>query len=441
MNRWERVGLAAALFLGLVALVASMGGQGPGTGISVQGVTNFDSLTLRDNLIVGKATTLGSGGIGVTGNISLSNGNLINTKGAVTVTDQLYVTSQMSGANGLAVTGNVTVTGPASFSSQVTASNGVAATGNITVGTDLDVAGNIVSTSGSVRVNDNTLITGTFGLTGASTLIGNLDMQGIVADSANSLRINDNTLVTGTLGVSSQINAGNGVAVTGNITGTDLDLAGNAFSTSGSFRINDNVLITGTLDASSQINAANGVAATGNVTVTGDIVMAGGHNLWDDAGDVTILDDVNINGDLDVDEQLIASNGIAAVGGITNTGNLSVTAWSFLSGLVGEVSSTQAITANYGITPTDQLIVYISDDGGQASDTVTLDASVSIVNGSYVGQLLIVVYVDTDGATMTIKDNANVQLPSNTDLVLGLNDSAWFLWNGTDWICIASTNV
>ncbi len=163
MSKLERFGLVAAVVLALAALAYQGLKPQPEQQVGVMGVTNLDSLTLRDNLVVGKASSLGSGGLAVTGNISLSNGALINTKGAVTVTDQLYVASQVVALNGVSVAGNVTTTG------QVAAGNGVAVTGNITVGTDLDVAGNAMSTSGSFRINDNTLVTGTLNVSGVAT--------------------------------------------------------------------------------------------------------------------------------------------------------------------------------------------------------------------------------------------------------------------------------
>lgn len=426
--RTKRFGLALALCLALAGLLWACVKEKPQ--VQVQGITNLDSLTLRDDLVVGKRTTLGSGGLALTGNLTMSNVAILNSKGAVTITDNLRMAGVVDDAG-----------------TDVRINDGALITGS------LAVAGNVSDSSTMLRLNDSTLITGTLGVTGTIaagyqmtvadnlTVTGACDLKSNIADSANAnLRLNDNVLVTGTLGVSSQVNAANGVAATGNITaGADVDVAGNIFSTSGSVRINDPLIVTGSLLLSGPIDDPWAVKIDSDVIITGGMNIAG--NFGDQGATLRLNDATLITGTLGVSSQINAAGGIATTGNMTTTGNLSVTAWSLLSGLVGEISSVQAITANYGITPTDQLIVYISDDGGQATDTVTLSAATSIVDGAHVGQLLIVVYVDTHGATMTIKDNANVQLPSNADLALGLNDSAWFLWNGTDWICIAATNT
>ena len=107
MTKIERFGLVVAVVLALAALAYQGLKPQPEQQVGVMGVTNLDSLALRDNL-------------------RLSNGYLINSKGAVTVTDQLYVTSQVAGLNGVTVAGNVTTTG------QIVAGNGVAVSGGIT---------------------------------------------------------------------------------------------------------------------------------------------------------------------------------------------------------------------------------------------------------------------------------------------------------------------
>lgn len=271
--------LAVVVFAALVLIGAGCTKK-PDTQISVAGVTNMDSLTLRDDLVVGKASTLGSGGLAVTGNFSLSNGSIINTKGAVTVTDNLLVTSQIDAVNGVNVTGALTT--------------------------------------------------------------------------------------------------------------------------------------------------------TGNLDTAGDVILHGG-NIWDDSSDVDFLDDVQIAGTLTVDSQLIAANGIAAAGGITSTKAFTLSAWGGMYGLYMPAAS-QVVTAGYGITPTAHSVYFVADDGGKASDTIDLDATVGIVNGTYVGQVLVVIWNDSDGALLKIADNSNVQFPANKYLTLAYLDAAMFVWHGTDWV-------
>lgn len=279
-TRYRGLWLAVVVFAALV-LVGGACTNKPDAQISVAGVTNLDSLTLRDNLVVGKATTLGSGGLAVTGPFTMSNGAIINSKGAVTVTDQLFVTSQVNAANGVNATGSIT--------------------------------------------------------------------------------------------------------------------------------------------------------ASANVDVGVDLVMHGG-NIWDDADDVDFLDDVEISNKLTVDSQIVAANGIAAAGGITSTGAVSVTSWGLFYGVALQPAVTQIVTANYGITPTSYSVMYLADDGGQATNTIDLDASVGIVNGTKPQQLLIIVWNDSDGALLKIVDNSNVQFPADKYLTLAYLDAAIFMWHGTDWV-------
>jgi cytoskeletal protein CcmA (bactofilin family) len=182
----------------------------PDQGLSVASGTHFSG-----PLIVAGGIQAGNN-LTTTGNLVTTVGGLVNSQGAVTVTDDLRVTGNVDAANavGLRLNDDVLVTGTLGVSSQVNAGNGLNVTGGITFSGDLDVAGNIKSTSGSVRVNDDTLITGT------------LAVAGNLSDSSTMLRVNDNTLITGTLGVSSQINAAGGVYATGGVTATGMVAAG-----------------------------------------------------------------------------------------------------------------------------------------------------------------------------------------------------------------------
>ncbi len=347
-TRYRGLWLAVVVFAALV-LVGGACTKKPDAQISVAGVTNLDSLTLRDNLVVGKASSLGSGGLAVTGNLSLSNGSLINTKGAVTVTDKLLVTSQIDAANGLSVAGYVTmsngalvnsngavtVTDQLQVDSQLMAKNGIASTGGITMASGSSLvmaAGSIWDDSRYVYVLDDLNVGGALGV------------SGVISDSGTMLRFDDSGLFTGTLGVSSQ---------------------------------------------------------------------------------------------------LIAANGIAAAGGISSTGLVSVTNWGLFYGVALQPAVTQVVTANYGITPTNYSVMYLADDGAQATGTIALDTTVSIVNGTYPGQLLLVFWMDADGATLTIQDGGNMQGPSNADVVLGYQDSALFMWDAlsSDWLCINVTDL
>ena len=142
-----------------------------------------------------------------------------------------------------------------------------------------------------------------------------------------------------------------------------------------------------------------------------------------------------------VDSQFTAANGIAAAGGITSTGPITVSNWGLFYGIVLQPQLAQVVTASYGITPGNYSVLNLADDGGQATGTIALDTTVSIVSGTHVGQFLLVFWLDADGATLTIQDNGNMQGPANADVVLGYQDSAMFFWDGTDWLCINVTDL
>ena len=72
------------------------------------------------------------------------------------------------------------------------------------------------------------------------------------------------------------------------------------------------------------------------------------------------------------------------------------------------------------------------------SSPVTLNGTTAISNGSTVGSILILQGMH-DVNTVTVPDNANVQVPSFSR-VLGLNDTLTLIWNGTDWVEVSFTN-
>lgn len=199
-----------------------------------------------------------------------------------------------------------------------------------------------------------------------------------------------------------------GIDATGVITADGgMVFSGNLADENGSFRINDNAIITGSL------------------------ILQG--NLSDNGASVRIADALLVTGTLGVSSQINAANGIAVTNNITATGALTVTNWGGMYGLHMPAAS-QVVTAAYGITPTNHSVIFLADDGGQASGSIDLSDSVAIVNGTYVGQILIIIWNDSGGAVLEIDDNANVQFEGNKDLNIGYLEGAMFIWHGTDWV-------
>jgi hypothetical protein len=303
--------LCALLVLGLRG-TPSPAYPAPDQGLSVASGTHFSGPVIV------------AGGIETGNNFTTTVGSFINSRGAVTVTDDLRVTGNVDAANavGLRLKDDVLVTGTLGVSSQINAANGVNVTGNITVGTDLDVAGNIKSTSGDVRINDGALIT------------GSLAVAGNVSDSSTMLRLNDDTLVTGTLGVS------------------------------------------------------------------GDLTLSAGAALY-------------------------------------GSGVLSVTNAAEFWTVALQPAATQVVSTNYGVTVTNYSVIYLYTSATDAGVVVNLDGTNAVTDGAYVGQLLVLVNVDTDPATITVHKGKNVQAPADVALKAQY-DSATFMWNGTDWVLLCS---
>jgi hypothetical protein len=244
--------------------------------------------------------------------------------------------------------------------------------------------------------------------------------------------------VTNLVSSSNGLESTNGLVVAGNITMSN----GHLINTKGYISVTDGIYVAG-----GETVAMNGARVTGGLTVTGLSTIDGLSgttasftSLVQPANGVAATGGITVTGPGSFTSQVTASNGIAATGRVTVSGYLSVTTWSELYGLVLGLGSTQAVTASYGITPGASSILYVTDDGAQATGTVTLDGTVAITDGGKVGQLLIIMSRETHGATLTIPDGANTQTPAAASIVLGQYDSAMFLWDGTDWVCIGVTN-
>ncbi len=422
-------------------------------------------------------------------------GNLV-LAGTLAQTGVGTFSSQLQADNGLRVTQNITqVSGAAILNSlyvsgtlqsgAALSANTLSTTDAVTVGAGLDVVGALevtgtvtlraaassyapfVDTSGSFRVNDDVLITGTLGANGLATLgsasvtgalsantlatvnaitvgagldvvgaveiTGTVDLRGVVSSSDNDLRINDNTIVTGNLTVS------------GSASYTSSDLAVPIANAGGDLGLNDNVLITGTVAVSSLLSPANGINNTGNLTSTGLITAAGGLSVAgtftvtqpviDDASSFRINDNLLVTGTVGVSSLQTNANGLAVTGGVTVTGYTTATTWTGMGSLYGAISSTVDYTSTQSIilnTVSPKLIVPFTS-GGPGADM----AASAISDGSYIGQLLILKNVDTTaGHTIVITAGENV----DDTLTLDVDDSAILFWDGTDWRVIAVTD-
>jgi cytoskeletal protein CcmA (bactofilin family) len=178
--------------------------------LTALGVTNLAArLTGSQDVGIASGThfsgpVIVAGGLQTGNNLTMTVGGLINSKGAVTVTDQLHVS------------GNVNVAG-----GYLTVTNLVSTTANLYVTGDLDIGGNLVSGSGSARINDNLLVTGTVGTTSLVTYGNGLTgAGGFTMTTGALLNANGAVTVSDQLNVSSLLTGANGIAAAGGITST-----------------------------------------------------------------------------------------------------------------------------------------------------------------------------------------------------------------------------
>lgn len=72
-----------------------------------------------------------------------------------------------------------------------------------------------------------------------------------------------------------------------------------------------------------------------------------------------------------------------------------------------------------------------------AQNPVTLSATKAIVDGTFIGQVLLLKGT-SDVNTITINDNSNTKLVANR--TLGEDDTLMLIWNGSDWIEVSFSN-
>lgn len=446
-----------------IYLVGDTGNTGVGGTLAVTGTSAFtgDAAFTSDasayTVLATNAITIGTGSSGT-----------LAVGGASTLTGTVTTIGDLS------VGGNLVVTGGQSWSGQLVAGNGLKVTQNITqvsgsfilnsgtVSSTLGVAG-IGTFSSQLAAANGLLVTQNITQVSGSTILntvtvsGTLDVQGLVSSNAgNILQLNENTLVTGTLGVSglASLTTQNtsGAAQFGStglfndavtmasivITGSAdlngaLDVAGIVSSADNDFRLNDNALISGTLTASgaTDLNGTLGIAgistfeseayANNGLRITGNITQVSGS---------TILNSVNVSSTL-------AANTLSVTDNVTVTKNVTVTGWLGFGGTYMAVSTTVDYTDTQTLVVVANKTIYPVTAGGP---TATLNDTVSISDGFYLGQMIIICNMDNVATHLVvIKDNANTDI--GADLTLDSvgtsgDKGAMFWWDGTDWVYI-----
>ena len=193
-QKWLNAGVAALAVLGLIVGLVALNQAGTAyqeMGLGGTGVTNLDSLTLSDDLVVGDTSTLGaavditSGGLTVTaggltvtaGGATVTAGGLTVSDGDVVVADDLRVAAQtaITVTNGNAFTPTGTYQ-PIQAGSEVTPT--------VTIGTAGDVVVLINTSANTINIADS----GTMKLASAVAL-GQYDTLTLWCDGTNWLQI------------------------------------------------------------------------------------------------------------------------------------------------------------------------------------------------------------------------------------------------------------
>jgi hypothetical protein len=121
-----------------------------------------------------------------------------------TIDGSLDVAGLLDVENGVELTGNLTQT------------SGSILAANLVVSGTSDLRGIVSSDGGNIlRLNENTVVTGTLAVSGDADLNGALDVAGVVSCAGNDFRLNDNALITGTVTASGVVDFNSTLAVAG----------------------------------------------------------------------------------------------------------------------------------------------------------------------------------------------------------------------------------
>lgn len=98
-------------------------------------------------------------------------------------------------------------------------------------------------------------------------------------------------------------------------------------------------------------------------------------------------------------------------------------------------ATTQSISAAGTISP-DATYFRISAAGGVGVTT----GCPAIANGTFAGEILVLINTGTNAATITIKQCATTEMPGGVDFTLQGGDSTiMFIWNGAHWITLGNS--
>ena len=352
-----------------------------GIGISGTSITAIDSSTvnINENLIVdGTLTTTGnvtvSGTVGSStgsgiGTITLANGSITDSSGAISFGNENITTTSTS----LAINGTLTVAN-----------------------------GSITDSSGAISFgNENVTTTGTIA-GGTGSTIGNLTLaNGSITDSSGAISFgNENVTTTGTLSAETG-------SVIGNITFTD----GSITDSSGEINFSDeNLTTTGTLDVS-------GLTTIGSMTTVSGVSSFVG---------TTTVDNLTFN------DNIIASSSNADINltpggtGVVNVSNLTIdSSINLKDNVIKVIRSNDDFVLSANGTGSVQISKVDMNEG--TVDSTVIGATTPAA-GTFSTISITVPSVNADKVNIT--DNKIKATDTDTNLVINANGSGNVIING-----------
>jgi hypothetical protein len=273
-----------------------------------------------------------TGGVGISGNTFIG-GNL-NVQGNIESTSK--------------TTGTVIVTG------------GVGISGNTFIGGNLNVQGNIESTS---KTTGTVIVTGGVGISGNTFIGGNLNVQGNIESTSKST---GTVIITGGVGISGNTFIGGNLNVLGNIestsksTGTVIITGGVGIS--GNTFIGGNLNVQGNIESTSKTTGT--VIVTGGVGISGNTFIGGNLNVQGNiestsksTGTVIVTGGVGISGNTFIGGNLNVQGNIESTskttGTVIVTGGVGISGNTFIGGnlnVQGNIESTSKTTGTVIVT-------------------------------------------------------------------------------------------
>jgi fibronectin-binding autotransporter adhesin len=367
--------------------------------------------------------------VGTTGNIDLTNFDVVGSTGDVTTAGDFAVNGgDITSAGGLTITassGNITlnasgtlelqdntnITGNLDISGTLTAGTGntfqVAANGTITTGGSATIQGGVVTAgaaaqAGSLVLYDGSNDTGTLqtaALTNSRTYTfpdatgevclntGNCAGAGVTLQSAYNNSSNPEIVVNDTLdGLTIRDNA---TPITGNL----LEVQDNGGTT--------NYLAVNTTGAS----VAGALAATGNINSSGGSLQTNGTSRIDNSGNATNIGNITLSGAISGGTTYSGSGNINTTGGAVQTGGTSRISNSGDLVNIGNLTATAAITI--ASTGGGNNIIMNSAGTIELQDNTNVTGNLDVSGGLNVGSANALQV--TSGGDITTVGNGTIQ--------------------------------